>query len=315
MSKALSKVGANANVVAVDLDNLDHDLAMGALARISGKVGAGGSGQRKRLFPGTSYFFKKGWKFGQGKDAPKCKAPRLVVNVAHLGMVWMRFAEENGKTFPVFSDLCIPALGQDIAARDELGYTDTEEWDTDDKGQPMDPWALNIAIPARAEDSNEYHHVLATGKTNHNTLLALFREYMEEAKLKPGQLPVVQFSEEDFKMTKKIEGKNGRTKEQNFEWTGMGYEIVDWVDAEPVDRLNQNVDLGEDGGGDVDPGEVTATARKGKAEAKPAKAAPTKATPTKAATAPTKAKPQAQKALPAPKSTKGAAPKKKVADI
>jgi hypothetical protein len=275
MSKTLAKVGANAAVVSIDIDNLNVDAALGAMDRAMAKTGmSGGGGSQKKLFPGQSYFMKKGtWYFGQGKKAADIDEPRLVVNVPHLGMAYLKFEEnQNGKVFPKYSDVAIIAAGQDLVDREALGDLDEDEWQEDDNGRKQDPWSLQVVIPCREEGGTEYNHVLATRKSNQNAMAALFREVMSELKLKPGRLPIIQFGTTE--LSRKVPPKNGKGKTTTQTWDAMKYEVVGWVKAEPHDRLNQNVDMGDDSG-EVDTGDVTATAR---VEHKPAtKPAPAKA--------------------------------------
>lgn len=273
MSKTLAKVGANAAVVSIDLDNLNVDAALGALDKAMAKTGMSSGGGNKKLFPGQSFFMKKGaYYFGQGKKAEEVEAPKLVVNVPHLGMAYLKFEENaNGKIFPKYSDVAIIATGQDLVDRDSLGDTDDSEWPEDDAGRPQDPWTLQVVIPCREEDETEYNHVLATSKSNQNALAGLFREVMAELKLKPGRLPVVQFGVKE--LSRKVPAKNGKGKPTTQTWDAMTCEVVGWVKAEPCDRLNQNVDLGDDNA-EVETGEVTATARTSKAAAIEHKLAP-----------------------------------------
>ncbi len=249
------------SVVAVDLDRLDHDLAAKAIERISAKANIGG-GNVKRLFPGTQIGFKKDtFQLGTGKKAQDIDPPRLVVNFPHLGLVYTKFEDKGGRFVPHFSDLCMPMLGQDLVDRESLGDLDEDEWDQSDDGRPMDPWKLNVVFPVRDENGTEYDHLVANNPTNQNALMALFKEANEEAKLKPGKLPVVQFSARKLESEKDVQQKNGKTKKQKLSWQGMGYEIVGWVKVAACDKLNQGVDMGEDSGEEVDTGKVKATRR------------------------------------------------------
>ena len=246
MSTTLTKT-TGGTVVAIDINNLNVDAALGALDRATAKAGLNGGGGGKRLFPGKSIFFKKtGFRFGQGKDAPEIEPPRLVMNFPHLAMAYLKFETgETGKIFPRYSELCIPMLGQDLVDRDSLGDLDQDDWD-EMEGRPIDPWTLQVVIPCREADATEYNHVVATNVTNQNVLSQLFRECLAEAKLRPGMLPVVQFSTREIVSEKKEKDKKGKMKTVRREWSGMGYEIVEWVKATPVDQLNQNIELGVD---------------------------------------------------------------------
>ena len=282
MSTALAK--SSGSVVSIDLNNLNFDAASAAMERASNKAGLSG-GTKTKLFPGVAYFFKKDtFKFGQGKDALDIDPPLLVVNVPHLAMAYMKFDTnpETGKMFPRYSELCVPVLGQDLVDRDSLGDTDPDDWD-EMEGRPVDPWTLNIAIPVRIEGEADYNHILATNVTNQNALKGLFSEAMAEMKLRPGQLPVVQFSTRAISTSKKSVDKRGKTVTTKRDWSGMGYEIVGWTPVEPWDQLNQNVEMGEDDA-KVERGAVTTTQRSPAQKALPA---PSKPVAEKKAVAPT----------------------------
>jgi len=295
--------------VSVDLGSLNVDAAMGALDRASKKGVLGGSGG-KRLFPGQQIGFKTdGFLMGTGAKAEEIEPPRLVVNLPHLAALYVKFEvnEDTGKQYPKYSEMAILGLGQDVVDRESLGDTDEDEWELY-KGKPRDPWSLQVVVPVRFEDSNEYNHFAATNKTNQNQLAGLFREFLTEWKLKPGRLPVVQFTVGDYERTVMAKGRGGKPVKEVEKWKGMKAEIVDWVKVEPCDHLNQNVEMGDDDAAEIDPGQGKATAR---VASKPA-AKPAKGTAAAIEHKPAKAAPvAASKAAPAP----AGKAKKKVADL
>jgi hypothetical protein len=152
-------------------------------------------------------------------------------------------------------------------------------------------------FPVRTEDDSEYNHIVATSKSNQNALAGLYREVMAELKLKPGRLPIVQFNSTE--LSRNVPPKNGTGRATTQTWDAMTYEVVGWVKTEAHDKLNQNVDMGEDSGEDIDPGE-------GKVTARTAKKAPVAAE--------TKKAPKAI-AAPAAKTAPAGKAKKKVADL
>lgn len=276
MATQLAKrIGGSGTVVSVDVDNLNPDVALGALSRAMSKAGLGsGGGGGKRVAPGDTYQFKKGWKKGTGKKAVDIDPPRFVVNVPHMGLFYQKFELLDGGKYKVHtSEVCIPATGADLVDRDSLGDTNPDEWELYDN-EPSDPWSFIIMFPVREEGAKEYHHVQASksrkqtrdgdmvdsGVTNPNQLSNMYREAAEMMRIKPGMLPVVQFDEKKFSKTIKVPGRGGKLADKRLDWSALDYMIVDWVPVEACDRLNSQVALGGDGE-DIDPGEGTMTNR------------------------------------------------------
>lgn len=156
--------------------------------------------------------FKSG-EFLFGHDATELPiGTRLVANMPALRVGWRRWFGAE-----VTEDLTEPLVSAGpMQRRDTLGDLDESKWETDDRGDPRDPWQLtNILELSDGEET----YIYSTGsKGGIGAIGRLCKEYGKEYRLRPGMLPIIELGR-DFYNHKKF----GKTYFPEFK-------IVGWAD-------------------------------------------------------------------------------------
>jgi hypothetical protein len=76
--------------------------------------------------------------------------------------------------------------------RHELGDSDPEKWEIDDRGDRKDPWQLTSYLPMIAnDDSGDAFTFTASSKGAQGALAKLSRSYAAHRRRAPGELPIV----------------------------------------------------------------------------------------------------------------------------
>jgi hypothetical protein len=85
---------------------------------------------------GTRLKFSKGEYTAEREDEEILEGTELIANLDELKIGWMKW--ERGK--PVDKQMGRPADRYFPPKRADLGDNDPDEWETDDRGRPRDPW-------------------------------------------------------------------------------------------------------------------------------------------------------------------------------
>lgn len=241
--------------LSIDIKKINYKAAAAQAAKYTKAVGGSEREARANLFPGVQFSFSLGqWTTGTKKAEKKAvpQGTRLVANMPNIAATWLKWeyltdkttgemVEKDGKPikYPNYLPLCFPAMGDDMKLREELGDTDQSEWETDDKGNPQDPWKPVLAIPVRLEDDTTINHILLSTKSSTIAGFNLFAEVMEEMVTKSGQLPVIEIgsakAESKRKVKKIVRGKEVLVDVTNV-WDVPTFEVVEWIDAAPCDN-------------------------------------------------------------------------------
>lgn len=251
-------------MMSIDLRKVNYGAASKVIEKYMNSVGGSAGGQR---FPGTQYQFKLGeWKAGYGDKAKRVKpGTRFVFNIPNAVATWMKWEDKK----PIFADLTFPALGDEPIARDTLGDDDKDEWETNDKGQPQDPWRPVLVIPIREVDGDTINHVFLDTVSKVIAGFNLFQDMMGEMVTHTGELPVIEIGTDKTSRDRKVVDKKGRERTEKQTWDVPTFECVDWVEATEADNPKKGgVQVTADD--DADLGEVTTKARKSKPEPKKA---------------------------------------------
>jgi hypothetical protein len=77
--------------------------------------------------------------------------------------------------------------------RDELGYNDESEWQTNDEGEAQDPWTQTVDFPAVlvGETENKKVKIAGTSRAWQVCMSALFSEFSKGSKQNPGKVPLI----------------------------------------------------------------------------------------------------------------------------
>jgi hypothetical protein len=263
---AVQTSGAS-RAVSIDLANLNFDIASKSLAKYQKQLGAGEGGGFR--FPGAQIQFKKGEWFSGYKDTKKVlntKGPiKLVLNIPNMMLTWVKWEDNaNGKRRPNYLPVCYPFNGDDLPDRETLGDLDEKDWELDDENRPQDPWNLILVYPARDADSEIINHIYMDGPTKRNAAFNLFTKALEEMKLRPGSLPIIELSTENvsrkIKSTKTVRGKQVDVEKEQT-WQAPTFKIAGWVEAVDADNPGPGGVQVTDDSDDADVGEVKTTAR------------------------------------------------------
>ena len=121
--------------------------------------------------------------------------------------------------------------------RSELGDTDESQWETDDRGEPRDPWQLsNYLVLINPDDVKDQYTFTTTSKGGIGAigeLCKVFGRHMREA---PDEDPVIALGVGSYQHRDK---QYGRIKFPILE-------VVDWVDKAPFEAALETG--GPDGG-------------------------------------------------------------------
>lgn len=278
MGQEVAVATKGARIVSIDLKNLNFGVAQSGADKFIASVG--GSGGSAHRFPGRQISFKSGlWQLGFGDKAKQLKSgTRMVINVPNMMAGWVKWEENGDKKRPVYTDMRFPFAGDDPITRDSLGDHDKDEWDTDNKtGQPIDPWRPVLVFPSRDEDGEVLDHVFLNSKSACMVGFNMYRDVLEDMKLRPGQLPIVELAADKAKREREIEvEKRGKmTKQKDVQiWDVPTLKVVGWTEAQDFDNPGLNGVEMPAAGVEAELGNVTASSRVEKKEPAAEKAKP-----------------------------------------
>lgn len=145
-------------------------------------------GQEAASGGGTFLKFNKGeWLKGQNDEEVGLQT-KVVANMAELSIGWIRWSD--GK--PADRRMGLLSQGFKPDARDQLGYTDQTEWDTDDNGKPQDPWTFTNELPVADLESGEQLTIAMSSKGGIGAIGNLCKAYGKEYRQREGLVPVVE---------------------------------------------------------------------------------------------------------------------------
>ena len=222
-STELTVVKQGAPLVAIDVNNVNYDVAEKWLATQGGQRAFAGE---QLAFNGQDGVYKVGF----GKNAQEVEEMKLVVNVPYTANAWQEWAGDA----PNYPYIALPFAGQALPRREVLGHTDKSLWKDDKfkKGEKVDPCKEIVVIPARTE-SGRLFHFMGASITTRIALVNLVKDAVVDGKRNPGKLPLVLFTRE------KIKSDDG-----NY-WV-IKSEIVKWVAAQPIDNPGASMVVSSD---------------------------------------------------------------------
>jgi hypothetical protein len=98
------------------------------------------------------------------------------------------------------------ATGAPLYRRDELGYNDKSQWETDLKGAPRDPWQATMYVPVMSHDGEVSTYTSSSG-SGVKSLHRLLRRYATHAARHPGVYPLVRLKKAFWVHSDKAIGK------------------------------------------------------------------------------------------------------------
>lgn len=169
---------------------------------------------------GTFLTFKNG-EFLAGQDQAEVPiGTRLAVNMQGLRVGWRRWFKDE-----LTDDLTELLVDQmPLKQRNELGDLDEKLWDSDDKGNPRDPWQFTNVIEFVSTEGETY--IYSTGsKGGLGAIGKLCKAYGKEYRQRPGQVPVIDLERDSY---------NHKTYGKTY---FPVFNLVDWVDEDALDAI------------------------------------------------------------------------------
>jgi len=170
-------------------------------------------------------FSKGDWMVGQDNtDVPV--GTQYVANMDELLTGWIRW-EENKPTDHIMGKV---SAGYQPPRRNELGDTEQNEWEVDDRGQPRDPWQASNYMLVKGMNDGELYTFTTGSKGGRDAIGDLCKAYGAAMAQHPDEYPVVSIGTRSYEHPNR---SYGRIKTPEFK-------IVGWIG-----KATFTADLGE----------------------------------------------------------------------
>lgn len=167
-------------------------------------------------------FSKGDYLFGQdSEEMPMGTELVAVMDEFRTGMIKWTEGAPSERLMGLVGDGFVPPR------RAELGDTDKEAWEKDDRGDPKDPWQLSNELPmVMREDTGNVFLFVTSSRGGLSALGELCKAYGRRMRTHPDEYPVIRL---DFGSYMHPNKNFGRIKFPKFE-------IVAWTNKEPWDE-------------------------------------------------------------------------------
>jgi hypothetical protein len=135
---------------------------------------------------GTLLKFAKGDYLADGKAVPA--GTRVIARMNTLQVGWIKWVDLR----PADSRMGYVDRGFVLPRRHQLGDTDEASWDTDDRGEPRDPWAFTNNIVFVEEKRGQVFTFSTSSRGGITAMANLSRAYSRGRK--PGHWPIITLS-------------------------------------------------------------------------------------------------------------------------
>ncbi|MAE44361.1 MAG: hypothetical protein CMF63_05170 [Magnetovibrio sp.] len=166
--------------------------------------------------------FRKGRFFYGQDDIEIPLGTRLIANMPGAKVGWVRWWDGRP------TDEVMVLVGDGVAPprRNELGDDDRGLWETDDRGDPKDPWQFTNHLPLKGPETGEEFLFATSTRGGIGAIGAFAKDYGTAYRQKPGKLPVIELRASDYAHPNKAYGRVDVPV----------FDLVDWV--EEVDLLS-----------------------------------------------------------------------------
>ena len=165
--------------------------------------------------------FRMGRYFYSQDDIEIPVGTRLIANMAGAKVGWVRWWDGR----PTDEVMVLIADGVAPLRRSELGDDDRGQWETDDRGDPKDPWQFTNHLPLKGPETGDEFLFATSTRGGIGAIGAFAKTYGTAYRQKPGKLPVVELQASDYAHPNKAYGRVDVPV----------FELVDWADE--VDLL------------------------------------------------------------------------------
>ncbi len=147
--------------------------------------------------------FSKGeYIYGPNKEELRLGA-KLVANMPGLRLGWRCWV--GGKVIDDRTELLIDMLP--VPPRADLGDHDKGLWELDDRYEPRDPWVMTYSVELADQATGETFLFSTTSTGGVKAIGRLLKNYGNEYRMRPGQLPVIELQRDSYMHSNKAYGK------------------------------------------------------------------------------------------------------------
>ena len=159
--------------------------------------------------------FRKGRFFYSQDDIEIPLGTRLIANMADAKVGWVRWWDGRP------TDEVMVLIGDGVAPprRNELGDDDRGQWETDDRGDPKDPWQFTNHLPLKGPETGDEFLFATSTRGGIGAIGAFAKAYGTVYRQNPGKLSVVELQASDYAHPNKAYGRVDVPV----------IELVDWV--------------------------------------------------------------------------------------
>lgn len=147
--------------------------------------------------------FKKGTYYAGPDEVEVPIGTQLVANPPGAKIGCIRW--EDGH--PTEDRMVLISEGVAPPRRNELGDDDQSLWETDDRGDPRDPWQFTNSLPLKDPKTGEEYLFSTSSKGGIRALGKFLKAYGVEYRQKPGRLPVIELQADDYAHPNKSYGR------------------------------------------------------------------------------------------------------------
>ena len=166
--------------------------------------------------------FRRGRYFFSQDELEIPLGTRMIANMAEAKAGWVRWWDGR----PTDEVMVLIDDGVAPPRRNELGDADRGLWETDDRGDPKDPWQFTNYLPLKGPESGEEFLFATSTRSGLDAFGAFTNAYGKVFRQKPGKLPVLELQASDYPHANKAIGRVDVPV----------FDLVDWVDE--VDLLS-----------------------------------------------------------------------------
>jgi len=170
---------------------------------------------------------------------------KLVAHMVTLSVGWVRWEANR----PVEYKMGEIAKGFKPARRDTLAFTDKAAWETDDEGEPRDPWQLTNHLILSDPKTGDLFTFSTSSKGGITALGELAKDYSDHNRQSPGEYPVIALGRSSYQHPNRSIGEVRTPK----------LTVASWVPRKGPDGL---LSSGSGDGGDGDNGAAPNKSRK-----------------------------------------------------
>jgi hypothetical protein len=218
---------------------------------------AHGAQATARNIIGSILKFTKGrWKAGmENEEIPK--GTRLIVEMRSLMVGYQKWENEK----PVDNHMGLVSERFQAPARRAIGDMDKEQWETDEHGEPRDPWQMSNMVIMREVgtegDTEGLYTFVTSSRGGISAIGVLSKNYGRKIREDDTLLPVVELDDDSYMHSKKMYGEIYVPVFKIVGWGTCEDVVENAADFEMVEEVGKTKETGEEV--DEETGEVTET--------------------------------------------------------